>query len=150
MLIPTKQHQQLYNSVIIFPIKILKFEDLEIWQLALKITKYIYDLTSKKEFSKDFELKNQVRSSVISISSNIVEGFEKNNNNEFIRFLKISKGSCGEVRNQLYIALTVQYITKDEFNKANEMLLELASKIGKFISYLETQRQKGNFIKKTR
>ena len=45
--------------------KILKFEDLEIWQLALKITKYIYDLTSKKEFSKDFELKNQVRSSVI-------------------------------------------------------------------------------------
>ena len=41
-----------------------------------------------------------------------------------------------------------KYITKDEFNKANEMLLELASKIGKFISYLETQRQKGNFIKK--
>jgi len=147
MLIPTKQHQKLYNSVIILPMKILKFEDLEIWQLALKITKYIYNLTSKKEFSKDFELKNQVRSSVISISSNIVEGFEKNNNNEFIRFLRISKGSCGELRNQIYIALTVEYITQEEFNKANNMLLEISSKIGKFISYLENQRKQSNFIK---
>jgi four helix bundle protein len=127
--------------------KILKFEDLEIWQLALKITKYIYDLTSKKEFSKDFELKNQIRRSVISISSNIVEGFEKNNNNEFIRFLRISKGSCGELRNQIYIALTVEYITQEEFNKANNMLLEISSKIGKFISYLENQRKQSNFIK---
>jgi len=127
--------------------KILKFEDLEIWQLALKITKYIYNLTSKKEFSKDFELKNQVRGSVISISSNIVEGFEKNNNNEFIRFLPISKGSCGELRNQMYIALTVEYITQEEFNKANNMLLEISSKIGKFISYLENQRKQSNFIK---
>jgi four helix bundle protein len=127
--------------------KILKFEDLEIWQLSLKVTKYIYDLTSKKEFSKDFELKNQIRRSVISISSNIVEGFEKNNNNEFIRFLRISKGSCGELRNQIYIALTVEYITQEEFNKADNMLLEISSKIGKFISYLENQRKQSNFIK---
>jgi len=127
--------------------KIIRFEDLEIWKLALKITKYIYDLTSKKEFSKDFELRNQARGSAISISSNIVEGFEKNNNNEFIRFLGIAKGSCGELRNQMCIALTVGYITQDEFNKANDMLLELAGKIGKFISYLENQRKQGNFIK---
>lgn len=127
--------------------KINRFEDLEIWKLSLKITKYIYDLTSKIEFSKDFELKNQTRKSVISISSNIVEGFEKNNNNEFIRFLQISKGSCGELRNQLYIALAVKYINQGEFNKVNDMLLELSRKIGKFISYLKNQRKQGNFTK---
>lgn len=127
--------------------KINRFEDLEIWKLALKITKYVYDLTSKKDFSKDFELKNQTRGSAISISSNIVEGFEKNNNNEFIRFLQIAKGSCGELRNQLYIALAVKYINEDEFNKVNDMLLELSGKIGKFISYLKNQRKQGNFTK---
>lgn len=127
--------------------KINRFEDLEIWKLALKITKYVYDLTSKKDFSKDFELKNQTRGSAISISSNIVEGFEKNNNNEFIRSLQIAKGSCGELRNQLYIALAVKYINEDEFNKVNDMLLELSGKIGKFISYLKNQRKQGNFTK---
>jgi four helix bundle protein len=91
--------------------KIKKFEELNIWKLALKITKEIYDLTAKKEFSRDFKLRDQSRGAVISISSNIVEGFEKNNNNEFIRFLKIAKGSVGETRNQLYIALSVGYIT---------------------------------------
>ena len=127
--------------------KITRFEDLETWKLALKITKLIYDLTSKKEFSKDFELKNQIRRAIISVSSCIVEGFEKNNNNELKRFLSIAKGSCGEVRNDLHIALAVNYITQSEFNECNEMLLELARKIGSFISYLETQKAKGNFIK---
>jgi four helix bundle protein len=82
--------------------RITRFEDLKIWQIALKITKEIYEITNKKEFSKDFSLRDQIRRAIISDSSNIVEGFEKNNNNEFIRFLKIAKGSIGEVRNQLY------------------------------------------------
>lgn len=124
---------------------IRKFEDLEIWKKALVITKIIYDLTSTKEFSRDFDLRSQIRRTVISISSNIVEGFEKNNNNEFIRYLKIAKGSMGEVRNQLYIALTVCHISKNQFEDLNEKLIELAGKIGKFITYLEDQRNKGNF-----
>jgi len=68
--------------------KILRFEDLEIWKLSLKITKIIYDLTSEGKFSKDFGLRDQIRRAMVSVSSNIVEGFEKRNNNEFIRFLK--------------------------------------------------------------
>lgn len=128
--------------------KINRFEDLEIWQLALKITKFIYDLTNKKEFSKDYELKSQIRSAVISISSCIVEGFEKNNNNEFKRFLEIAKGSCAEVRNQLFIALTVGYISKQEFDYGNKLLLDELSKIGKFISYLKEIKSKGLFTKK--
>ena len=126
--------------------KIKRFEDLNIWKLSLQITKEIYDLTAKKEFSKDFKLRDQIRGAIISVSSNIVEGFEKNNNNEFIRFLRISKGSTGEVRNQLYIALAVGYITKEEFEKTNKKLEGLINQIGKFISYLTEKRRNKEFI----
>jgi len=128
--------------------KISRFEELNIWKLSLKITKEIYDLTAKREFSRDFSLRDQIRRAIISVSSNIVEGFEKNNNNEFIRFLKISKGSAGETRNQLYIALAVSYISKQEFDKVNKELEELTSQIGSFINYLEKKRQNKEFIRK--
>ncbi|TAN58663.1 four helix bundle protein [Patescibacteria group bacterium] len=126
--------------------KIKRFEDLNIWKLSLQIAKEIYDLTAKREFSKDFKLRDQIRGAIISVSSNIVEGFEKNNNNEFIRFLRISKGSTGEVRNQLYIALAVGYITKEEFEKTNKKLEDLINQIGKFISYLTEKRRNKEFI----
>ena len=121
--------------------KFKKFEELPIWKLALKITKIIYDLTAKGKFSKDFNLRDQIRKAIISVSSNIVEGFEKNNNNEFIRYLKITKGSVGEVRNQLYIALSINYITTKEFEETNKMLEDLANQIGGFIGYLQKHRK---------
>ena len=121
--------------------KITKFEDLEIWKKSLELTKTIYRLTSKREFSKDFGLRDQIRRAIVSVSSNIVEGFERRNNNEFKRFLQIAKGSAGEVRSQLYIALSVGYITQNEFNKNNQLLLELAKRIGALISYLEKQKK---------
>lgn len=96
--------------------KITRFEDLQIWKLSLRITREIYDITSKKDFAKDFGLRDQIRRAIVSVSSNIVEGFEKNNNNEFIRFLGMAKGSVGEVRNQLYIAFAVKYIMQEEFD----------------------------------
>ncbi len=125
--------------------KITKFEELKIWQLSLKITKEIYDLTALGPFAKDFGLRDQVRRAVVSISSNIVEGFEKNNNNEFIRYLKISKGSAGEVRNQLYIALAVQYISQIQFEKINNEMEDLANQIGAFITYLQKKRSNNEF-----
>jgi len=125
--------------------KYKKFEELPIWKLSLELTREIYDLTSKKNFSQDFGLKNQIRRAIISVSSNIVEGFEKNNNNEFIRFLKIAKGSVGEVRNQLYIALAINYISQKEFHKTNKNLENLANQIGGFIQYLEEKRKNKEF-----
>jgi len=116
--------------------KILKFEDLPIWRLSLSITKKVYDLTSNDKLSRDFSLRDQIRRAVVSISSNIVEGFEKSNNNEFIRYLKIAKGSLGEVRNQLYIALSISYISQKEFDEVNSQLLNLASQIGGLTKYL--------------
>jgi len=121
--------------------KITRFEDLTIWKLSLEITKQIYGLTTKNTFSKDFNLKDQIRKAAISVSSNIAEGFEKNNNNEFIRFLKIAKGSVGEVRSQFYIALRVNYISQEEFNKINKELEGLAGQIGSLISYLWLKRK---------
>lgn len=92
--------------------KITKFEELGIWKLSLKITKEIYDVSAAQKFSHDFGLRDQIRRSIVSVSSNIVEGFEKNNNNEFVRFLKIAKGSVDEARNQLYIALAIDYVSQ--------------------------------------
>lgn len=128
--------------------KINRFEDLPIWKIALSITRKVYDITSVQQFNRDFCLRDQLRRSVISISANIVEGFEKNNNNEFIRYLKISKGSIGETRNHIYIAYTVGYLKKAEFDRLNEELISLGNQVGAFIVYLEKVRQKGQFIKR--
>ena len=127
--------------------KIIKFEDLNIWKLSLKITKLIYDISANRYFIKDFGLKDQIRRAVVSISSNIVEGFEKNNNNEFIRYLKIAKGSIGEVRNQILIAKEINYISIAEFNNINKLLLDLANQTGSFISYLEKTRKLSKLVK---
>lgn len=104
--------------------RITRFEDLGIWKLSLKITKEIYDLTSKKEFSKDFGLRDQIRRAIISVSSNIVEGFEKNN------------------------ALIVNYITQEEFDRIYKETETLSKQIGGFIVYLETKRKSKEFLKK--
>ncbi len=128
--------------------KIIKFEELSIWKLSLKITREIYDITSKGNFSRDFGLRDQIRRAIVSVSSNIVEGFEKNNNNEFIRYLRIAKGSAGEVRNHLYISLEIKYIDNIEFHKINKELEDLSCQIGGFIHYLSEKRSNKEFINK--
>ncbi|HNT30419.1 MAG TPA: four helix bundle protein [bacterium] len=120
--------------------KVTKFEDLKIWQASLAITKRIYDVSALGEFGRDYRLRDQIRGAIISVSSNIVEGFEKNNNNEFIRFLRIAKGSAGEARNQLYIAKAIDYIDEKSFAGINEMLEELAGQIGALIVYLQKNK----------
>lgn len=94
--------------------KVECFEDLFIWQKAIEFAKEIYLLTEKKGLKNDFGLKNQMRDSSVSISSNIAEGFERRSRKEYLNFLNFAKGSAGEIRSQLYVAFEVGYIEKSE------------------------------------
>jgi len=127
--------------------KINNFEDLDIWKESINLTKEIYHITSEGQFNKDFSFKDQIRRAIISISSNIAEGFERNNNNELIRFLIISKGSIGEARSQFFIALEIGYISQEKFNDLNKKLKNLSKKIGGFINYLKQKKIKGEFTR---
>ena len=90
--------------------KIKKFEDIESWKRARKLTKDVYTVTAQDKFQRDFGLKDQIRRAAVSILSNIAEGFERGGDKEFLQFLAIAKGSSGEVRAQLYVALDLEYI----------------------------------------
>ena len=92
--------------------KIERFEDLIAWQKARELTAHIYQITSFGEFARDFGLRDQIRRASVSIMSNIAEGFERFNPNEFHPFLSISKASCGEVRSQLYVATDINVCNK--------------------------------------
>lgn len=97
--------------------KIDKFEDLEIWQESRELCKLVKEITSKGTFKSDYRFKDQIRASSGSTMDNIAEGFERGGNKEFIQFLYISKGSCGEVRSQVYRAFDYKHINQDELNE---------------------------------
>lgn len=115
---------------------IKEFEDLDTWKDARVLNKKIYTITRRKVFNEDPDLRRQIRRSSVSILSNIAEGFERNNNNFFINFLTIAKGSAGEVRAQLYACLDGEFIDEKEFTPLRNEAKALGERIGKFISYL--------------
>jgi len=118
-------------------VSVKRFEDLKVWQDARSFVVMIYKLTTKKNFQKDFGMRDQIQRASVSIINNIAEGFERDNNKEFIKFLLYSKGSAGEVRSLLYIAYDLKYITEEEFNTAFNDSLNIISQLSKFISYLK-------------
>ena len=110
--------------------KIEKFEDLIAWQKARVLVRDVYKTTLAPEFSRDFSLVDQIRRASISIVSNIAEGFERGRRTEFHQFLVVAKGSCAEVRSQLYVALDVGYLGQKEFNRLSDSATELGRIIG--------------------
>lgn len=123
--------------------KIKRFEDLEIWLEARELCKFIFVLTLKDAFSKDFKLRDQIRASSGSIMDNISEGFERGGNKEFIQFLFISKGSCGETRSQGYRAFDQNYISQEELDELLKRTETENIKITHLINYLKTSDFKG-------
>lgn len=119
------------------------FEDMGVWQKARKLTTEIYSLSRKPDFSKDFELKNHIRKTSISIMSNIAEGFERGGKKEFIQFLSISKGASGELKSQLYIALGQKYIEEIEFHKVITLVNEIGKMLNGLMKYLKTSKLNG-------
>jgi len=120
-----------------------RFEDLDIWKLSKDVAKQVYDVTSTGKFSQDYVLRGQVRRAVVSIFSNITEGFERKGNKEFLQFLSIAKASCGEVRAQLIFANDRDYISSKQYEALVKNLVSLSSQIGGFIKYLRQSDLKG-------
>lgn len=119
------------------------FEDMEVWVASRDLVNFVYAATKQKAFSRDFPLVDQVRRAAVSIMSNIAEGFERGANTELIQFLFIAKGSCGEVRSQLYVALDQGYISEEEFRTLNEHCRTVASQLGRLVLYLKRSPFKG-------
>ena len=105
--------------------KIRRFEDLEIWKDAVKIGVEIYEISSKGLLSKDYSTKDQIRRSAVSISNNIAEGFEYNSNVSFIRFLKYSKGSAGELRSNLLVLKEAKMLDPADYERLKDELIKL-------------------------
>jgi len=120
--------------------KINRFEELEVWQLSRTLVKEIYKVTNEGQFKKDFALRDQIRRAGLSVMSNIAEGFERKTKNELIQFLFISKGSSGEVRNQLYAASDLKYISDEQFKELFNLSESVSRTISAFIKYLYSIR----------
>ena len=110
--------------------KNLNFEDLDIWKEGMQLSVSISKLMKN---CKDFGFKDQIQRASVSIPSNISEGFERQTNKEFIQFLYIAKGSCGEFRTQIYLAKELEYLNQEDYKKMLEQSKLLSAKIQNFI-----------------
>ncbi|MCB0732827.1 MAG: four helix bundle protein [Ignavibacteriae bacterium] len=112
-----------------------RFEDLEIWKRSVKLS---IDVYKNFEDLKDFGFKDQITRSALSIPSNIAEGFERESNKEFIHFLQFAKGSCGELRTQLFIGIEIDYIQSEIGKKLFTEAEEISYMLNAFIKKRKT------------
>lgn len=117
-----------------------KFEDLIVWKKARSIAKSIYSISTECRAARDFSLQDQMKRSAISIMANISEGFERGSNKEFIQYLFIAKGSAGETRSHLYMALDLGYIENKAFDKLNSELILISKQLSSLIQYLKSSQ----------
>lgn len=113
--------------------KIEKFDDLISWQKAKILTLSIYRIFGS---NKDFGFRDQIQRASVSIMNNIAEGFERRTNKELRSFFYIAKGSCGEVRSMLLLALDLKYISQEEFRKNYDLTIEISRLLAGFIKTL--------------
>jgi four helix bundle protein len=120
------------------------FTEIDAWQKARELARAIYRVSNQGSFSKDFGLRDQIRRAVVSVMSNIAEGFERNGTAEFAQFLAVAKGSLGEVIAQLYVASDQGYLSREEFNHLVALGTETGRLIGALMSYLRKSSLKGS------
>lgn len=121
---------------------IKKFEDLECWQSAQELFKVVYDICEFENVKKDYSLCNQLKRASISVSNNIVEGFERLSSKEFKRFLSIANGSCSEIKNMIYITKNLSMITNSQFDEMMEICQKTQNLTKGLIRYLYQTEQK--------
>lgn len=115
--------------------KVEKFEDLKIWQDGIDLSIHVYQTLGT---CRDFSLKDQMCRAAVSVPSNIAEGFERHSNKEFIRFLRIAKGSSGELRTQIYIAMGTGLVTAEKGTELISKSRHLSAMIQNLIKTRET------------
>ncbi len=120
------------------------FEDLMCWKNARKLTRHVYKMTAKRTcLGSDATLCFQMRKAAVSIISNIAEGFERGGNKEFRQFLSIAKGSAGELRAQLQVALDAELISQETHETAHGLALTVSRQLAAFIRSLKNSGYKG-------
>ena len=117
------------------------FEEMEVQQSSIELCTEVYQITKNELFNKDFGLKDQIRRSSVSISSNIAEGSERESVKSFLCFLYIARGSCAELKTQLLIAKNLDYISLNDFEKIDEKANSIGKQLNGFIKYLKTKVQ---------
>jgi four helix bundle protein len=122
---------------------IKKFEDIEAWKVARELCSKIAAIIKIGSFKNSYRLIGQIEGSSGSIMDNIAEGFERGTRLEFIQFLGYSKGSCGELRSQLYRALDQEYISQQQFDEFYVMAVRISAMLQKLIEYLQQTQVKG-------
>jgi four helix bundle protein len=119
------------------------FEELHVYQRARELTNAVYELTRAKEFVADRGLVDQIRRASTSVMSNVAEGFERGSKTEFIQFLFIAKGSCGEVRAQLQIAVDQHFVSQAEYNRVHNLARLTSGMLSNFIAHLQKADYRG-------
>ena len=115
-------------------VRVQKFEDLKIWQDARVLVSEIY---SAMKGNKDFGFKDQIQRASVSVMNNIVEGFERNSDAEFKRFLGFSKASAGEVRSMLYLAEDLNFMSAKNAVILRDKCRLLSASISNLMKYLK-------------
>ena len=122
--------------------KIKRFEDLDIWKASVEIAIDIYIVSEKGKLKSDYGMKDQIRRAAMSISNNIAEGFKYDNNKNFIKFLRYSKGSSGELRSQLYVLKQIDFISESFYDEMYQKLILISKQISGLIKYLKEYEKK--------
>ena len=117
---------------------IKRFEDIQGWQEARKLTNMVFEISDKRLFSKNYRLCDQIQGAAISSMANIAEGFDCDTDPEFIRFLSYAFRSATEVQSHLYVAIDQHFISQEEFDKVYNKATETKNLIGGFMRYLRT------------
>ncbi|MDP2060058.1 MAG: four helix bundle protein [Flavobacteriaceae bacterium] len=115
------------------------FEEFEVYQKGILLAKIVFKLLENKAFEREYSFKDQIKRAVISITNNIAEGSEYNNNRQLIRYLKISKGSCAEVRSMLILSRELGFCSQTEIEESYKISIEISQNLSNFIKYLSTK-----------
>ncbi len=116
-----------------------KFEDLKCWQSARELVKMVYEVCEKDKLSKDFETRGQIKRAALSVMNNIAEGFGRNGNKEFIRFLDISQSSAIEAKSMSYVLTDIKYLPEEKIAAIQMKAEETKSITLGLIRYLRTR-----------